>query len=70
MPRNRCFPGKKRRAGWGKRYFYSYFRRLQKAAENTGFFPRLTPQVSFLFALTRENMYFFCILGAFAVKSE
>jgi len=26
-------------------FFYLYFRRLQKAAENMGFFPRLTAQV-------------------------
>jgi len=29
----------------GESYFYSYFRRLQKAAENRGFFLRLTAQV-------------------------
>jgi len=51
VPRNRGFSGKKRRAGWAESYFYSYFRRLQKAAENMGFFSRLTPQIEIFCAL-------------------
>jgi len=38
----------------GESYFYSYLRRLQKAAANRDFFPRLTAQVEiFLFIFAR-----------------